>query len=165
MNRCPNEYALVRIYTHEGTAAEQSHLRFCADCAERYDLLVEDLATIGQALDAPPAAELRERAPWRMRWVPAAAACVALLAVAFGLARLREPSRMQVASRTASSSAFAADLSAALFASSEVDALPQLAAETPYLEAALDAGRPCTQDGFLSGECSDQLSALLSEGE
>ncbi len=61
-------------------------------------------------------------------------------------------------------SAFAADVSEAVFATAGAGDVVQLAQETPYVRAALEADWPCTQDQFLGGECTDQLSALLFEG-
>jgi hypothetical protein len=163
MNRCLGERALLRNYLHEGTAAEQSHLRQCADCAERYELLTEDLETIDQALDAPPLAAEPRRA-WPLRWVPAAAVGMAVVALLLGVAWLRRPA--PVAAHPTGLAVFVADVSDALFATGEANALPQIAAaETSYLDAALDAGHPCTRERFLAGDCSDQLSALLIDSE
>ncbi len=94
MNRCLNERALLRIYTHEGTAAEQSHLRLCADCAEHYEQLVEDLETIGQVLEAPPpGAQIRVALPRRERWMSAAAACIVLIALVLERSTFSLPDR------------------------------------------------------------------------
>src|ERR1019366_2231917 len=46
MNRCLSERALLRAHMAEATGAEHAHLRLCADCAERFDALVEDLHAI-----------------------------------------------------------------------------------------------------------------------
>jgi hypothetical protein len=166
MNRCLNERALLALYTHEGTAVAQAHLRLCVDCAERYKLLVQDLETIGQALEAPPpVSEGRRVLAWRIPWIPAAIACAALLLVALDVAWVRRISPVQVGRRVPSDSVFAADLSNALFATGDANAVPQGVVELSYLDAALDAGHPCTQDRFLAGACDDQLSALLIENE
>ena len=88
MNRCLNERALLRMYTHESTAAERSHLRLCADCAERYDLFTEELEAIGHVLQSPPRLAIEPRRLWsiQMPWVPATAGCLALLALVLGVA-------------------------------------------------------------------------------
>ncbi len=166
MNRCLDERVLLRMYMHESSAAEQSHLRLCADCTEHYDQLVVDLETIGHALEAPPSAAVSRRASAaRMPWVPAAVACAALAVVMLVFAWVRRSSPVQVATRIHSVSAFAGDLSDALFATSAASAFVPLAEEAPYLEAALNAGQPCTQDRFFRGACNDQLSALMIEDE
>jgi len=163
MTRCLNESALLRLHMRESVAAERSHLRLCADCAERYERLVEDLETIGRVLEAaPPALERREARAWRAGWLPvAAAACAAVLVVVAGGVWRRGPA--PVAARAGNMSAFADDLSAALFASADPSALLPLAADAPYVTAALQAGQPCTQERFFTGECNDQVSALLIE--
>ncbi len=166
MSRCLNERALLAIYTHEGTAAEQAHVRLCADCAERYELLVRDLKTIGQVLEAlPPAWEGQRVWAWRGPWLPVAIAAGAILVVALGIARVRLSSPVQVALSVNDVSAFTADLSNALFATGDANAIPGMVAEGSYLDAALDAGYSCTQDRFLTGECDDQLSALMIESD
>jgi hypothetical protein len=166
MNRCLSERVMLRIYTQEGTLAERGHLRVCADCAERYDAFEEDLQTIGAVLEAPPVAEVRHPLlSWRVRWLSAATAGLAMAAVVASVVWLRPPAPVQVAARSGNVTAFADDVSAALFASTEGDVTPRLAAEAPYLEAALEAGWPCTQARFLRGDCNDQLSALLIEEE
>lgn len=166
MNRCLNERALLQIYTREGTVAEQSHLRLCADCAERYESLVQDLETIGRVLEAPPPVwEDRRVSAWRLAWIPAAVACAALLLVSLDVASVRRSSPVQVARGLASDAVLAADLSNALFANSDANALSTGIVEVSYLDAALDAGHPCTQERFLDGDCDDQLSAFMIESE
>ena len=164
MNRCLSERALLRVSTEGGSVAEHSHLQLCADCAERYDALAEDLALIGRALQAPPPREMPSPSAWRVAWVPAGAS-IAVIGAMVGILWWREPSPARVAARPTAISTFAADLSAALFATSRTAAPTQLASEAPYLEAALDEGQPCTRDRFLAGQCSDELSALLTEDE
>jgi hypothetical protein len=166
MKRCLSERALVRLYLRESTATQQSHLRMCADCAERYQQLFADLDTIGQVLAAPPVAEIGRAPLWGLRWMPAAIACGAVLVVlVLDAAWLRRSSPVEVAERASSASAFATDLSDALFGPSDASGIPAVAAETPYLEAALEAGQPCTRDRLLAGECIDEVSAFLAEGE
>jgi hypothetical protein len=168
MRQCLTKRLLVQVATGEGSLAEHAHLRLCADCSERYDALVEDLGLIGRIFEAPPPAGLRWRAGIRSLGVmlPAAAVLLAVLALAVGVGQWRTlaPLPMPTGSRE-SLSALAADVSTALFAPADAATLPQLAAETGELQAALDAGRPCTQEEFLSGECDDQLQALVFESE
>jgi hypothetical protein len=165
MKRCLSERALVRLYLHEGTAAQQVHLRMCADCAERYEQLIGDLGTIGQVLEAPPVGEIGRVPIWRLRWVPAAIACAVLVVVVLDAAWLRRSSPVEVALRTSDVSAFATDLSDALFGTNDASVLPVAGVEAPYLEAALEVGRPCTRERLLTGECSDEVFAFLTEGE
>jgi hypothetical protein len=167
MNRCLKERALLRVSMHEGTAAEQAHLRFCADCAEHYDLLLEDLEAIARALETPPPRvfHIRNVSPRRGQWMAAAIAVAVLAVLILDIAWLQRSSPVQVAAHTSSASSFAADLSAALFPTTDTSGMLQLAAEAPYLEAALEIGQPCTQDRFFTGECNDQLSPVLVEGD
>jgi hypothetical protein len=168
MKECLNERTLLQLHTRDGTTAERQHLRLCADCAERYDKLAEDLDTLRHILAAPPPLRAAARAnPLRAGWIPVAAAAVALLAVLVGVPWLHQkaPAPTQVAAPGAAVAAFAADVSAALFADSEPTLTVALATtDTSYLQAALDVG-PCTRDRYLNGGCDDQLSALLFEGE
>lgn len=168
MKRCLSERALLQVHNREATAAQQEHLRLCADCAEQYGRLVDDLEVLQHVLEAaPPAAKVRRAVPFSVGWVPMAAAAAALLALIGSVRLLREPTAppVQVASRSAAVSVFAADVSAALFADSAPTSVSFTTTDAPYLQAALDAGSPCTRDRYFSGECDDQLSALLFEGE
>jgi len=170
MRQCMSERALLRFHSRDGRATEREHLRLCADCAERYDQLVEDLSTLHLALEAPqPAvAAVRRFAPFSVRWASIATAAAMLAAAILVSVAGRHPPvvPVQVASRSTAVSAFAADVSAAVFAdsgSASTAALPTL--ETSYLQAALDVGTPCTRAQYFSGECYEQLSALLSESD
>jgi hypothetical protein len=78
---------------------------------------------------------------------------------------LRRSSPVEVAVRASSVSAFATDLSDALFGPSDANEIPPVAAEVSYVEAALEAGQPCTRERLLTGECSDEVSAFLAESE
>jgi hypothetical protein len=166
MNRCLNERALVALHTREATPAQQAHVRLCADCAERYDSVVADLKTIGRVLKTPPPAWEARRvlASW-VRWVPAAIACAALLLVILDVAWVRRLSPMQGARRVDHDVTFAADLSNALFAAVDANSIQPNIIEVSYLDAALDAGHPCTQDRYLNGDCNDDVSALMIEDE
>lgn len=169
MTRCMSERALLRFHSRDGAAAEREHLRLCADCAERYDQLVEDLDALHHVLEAPPpAAAVRRVMPLPIRWAPIAAAAVLLITIVVSVAGRRPPASVpvQVATRGTAVSAFAADVSDALFANSDSTATAALpTVETSYLQAALDAGSLCTRDRYFSGECDDQLSALLFESD
>jgi len=169
MKHCLSERALLQVHNREGTAVQQEHLRWCADCVERYDQLVEDLEILHHVLEAaPPAVEVRRMMPFSIGWVPMAAAAVALLAIVVSVRLLRAPTTapLQVASRSTAVSAFAADVSAALFAESAATTTAALATtDAPYLQAALELGSPCTRDRYFGGACDDQLSALILEGE
>jgi hypothetical protein len=164
MKRCLNERALVRLYLHEGTATQQFHLRTCADCAERYDALVDDQHASDAILTTtpPPAVVTRRLSRWHMGWAPAAAFVVLLAAVA-SVISLRRPAPPPMASRSTNVSAFAADVSLALFASADAGDFPQIESAPSDLGAALEAGWACTQDRYFNGECNDQLSMLLFE--
>jgi hypothetical protein len=164
MNRCLSERALLRAHMTEATGAEHAHLRLCADCAERFDALVEDLHAIDAILTkTPPPAQLTSRVPrWRMGWAPAAA-CVGLLAVVVSVISLRRPTPPPMTSRSSNVSGFAADVSAALFASADAGDFSQVEAEPADLGVALEVGWACTQERYFNGECNDQLSVLLVE--
>ncbi len=169
MTRCLSERALLRVHSRDGTATEREHLQLCADCAERYDALIEDLSLLQRTLKEPePAtAAQRVRFPLQLSWLPVAAAAAALLALVVSVPWLRQPpsAPVQVASRSPNVSAFAADVSAALFANNDAAAAVLAANDAPYLQAALDAGSPCTRDQYFNGECDDQLSALIMESD
>jgi hypothetical protein len=166
MKRCLSERALVRLHLNEGTAAQQFHLRMCTNCAKRYELLVHDLKTIGHVLESPPPAWEGGRVlAWRVPWLPVAIASAAILVVALDIAWVQLSSPVQVALSVNDVSRFTADLSNALFATGDANAVPEMVAEVSYLDAALDAGHPCTPDRFLTGDCDDQLSALMIESE
>jgi len=168
MNQCLNERTLLRITTGEGTAAHRAHLRVCADCAERFDALADDLDVIGNVLmQTPPRTAAVKQMPWTLlAWAPVAVAAVVVLAVGLMVTRQFAPTPVQVAARSGNVPAFAADVSAALFASGDDDfSSMQLAADAPYLRAALEVGLPCTQERFLDGECDDQVSALVFESD
>ena len=168
MKDCLNERTLLQLYTGGGSVAQRQHVRLCANCAESYDRLVEDLHTLRHILDAPPPRRaVRHANPWRIGWIPVAATAVALLAVLVSVPRLRQPpsAPTRFAASGATVAAFAADVSAALFADGAPTLTVALAPnDASYLQAALDAG-PCTRDKYLTGECDDQLSALLFESE
>ena len=166
MKQCLNERVLLRVHTREGTLAEREHLRLCADCAERYDQLAEDLDVLRHILqEPPPAAAVRRVEPFRVGWVPLAAAAALVVALA-SASLLHQPASVpvQLAARSTTVSAFATDVSAALFADSIPTTIAALTtSDASYLQAALDAGSLCTPDRYDSGECDDQLSALLLE--
>jgi len=163
MTRCLNERALVRVYFKDGTAAEHSHLRWCADCAEAYDRLVDDLEAIHETLASVSPAPLAaaHAVPWRRAWVPLAALALAVIAIVVGVLWRQPPAPIQVAAETRSVSAFGRDIASALFPGAGIDTVAEFGSDAPYLYAALEAGRPCSEDAFVNGECSDQVSALM----
>lgn len=162
MRRCLNERALLRVYLNEPTADDAFHLRMCADCAERYDAFVDDLEAIDAALSGtpPPAVARRVVSPWRAGWVPAAALAAAV-AVVVGMTVMRSAAPPETATHRTTVSQFAADVSDAVFASAADSEEFATAADAPDLGAALDAGRPCTREQILEGECNDDVSVLL----
>ena len=166
MNRCLSERSLVELYSGDGTWAERAHLRLCADCAERYDVVIDDLKAISDILaQAPSLVPARSRvAMVFVGWLPAAVAAAMLFAVGLAVTRRLTPTPVQMTARPGNVSAFADDVSAALFASNDTSSL-QGAFAVPYLEVALEAGLPCTQERFYDGRCDDQVAALVFEGE
>lgn len=161
MNRCPSERAVLSVYLKEATAAEETHLRQCAACAHRYETLVDDLHAINAVLTSapPPMAEAGRLSGMHIGWLPAAAFVVVLTVVA-GVIALRRPAPLPMTARNTAVAALAADVSAALFAETDVDA-PLM--ESEPLATAFEAGRTCTQERYFDGECNDQLSVLLLE--
>jgi hypothetical protein len=102
MKRCLSERTLLRVHGSDGTVAEREHLRFCADCAERYDRFEEDLDSLRRILDTPPlAASVRHTHAARIRWMPIAATAAALVAVLVGVRAFRQPGAVPVARRSA----------------------------------------------------------------
>ncbi len=164
MNGCLNERALLALYCEEEDPIGRSHLRLCADCAERYDALTEDLDLIGMTLKGTPPVPLRVRTlPLRPRLL-AAAALGTLAAFVIGITVLQRPTPSQTVAHHSSLSALASDVSDAVFSNATLSDDSQLALETAYTRAVSEADWPCTQDRFLDGECTDQLTALLFEG-
>ncbi len=163
MNGCLNERALLALYCGEENPKGRSHLRFCADCAERYDALAEDLELIETTLNGPPPARTPARGLPLRPPLLAAAALGTFAAAVIGIIALHHSTPPQTVARRATLSAFASDVSEAVFANPALNDLSQVASDTPYARAAREADWPCTQDRFLEGECTDQLTALLFE--
>ncbi|HVN86135.1 MAG TPA: hypothetical protein VMW17_14950 [Candidatus Binatia bacterium] len=165
-NRCLNERELLALYTREETSKAQSHVRECADCRERYESLVADLQTIGRVLDAPPPAwEDRPASVWRMPWIPVAVGAAAILLLMLNVSSMHQSPSLRAAWNGSPVSAFTTDLSDALFATGDANAVPEMFTDASYLDAALDAGSSCTRERFMSGDCDDQLSALMIESD
>jgi len=164
MNRCLRERTLLEIVFGDGTAAQHAHLRLCADCAERYDALSDDIETMSSTLarTAPPVRVKIDVSRVLMRWVPLGAVAAVLLIAGATVNLLRAPVPAPLALSSSNVPAFAADVSAALFASGD-DAGSASVDDAPYLQAALEAGLPCTQERFFDGECEDQVFALVME--
>jgi len=100
-----------------------------------------------------------------VRWVPIAAAATVLLALGLTMTRLHAPPLARTATHSENVPAFAADVSAALFASGDDGSAMQIASGAPYLQAALEGGLLCTQERFFDGECDDQVAALVLESD
>ena len=72
MSRCLRDQALFSLYEGEGTARQRAHLEACEACAQRYQRLLDDLATIRRVLREEPRPRLFYPAPqvvWP-RWAP-----------------------------------------------------------------------------------------------
>lgn len=167
MRRCLRERALLDILSGDGTAAQYAHLRLCADCAERYDALSDDVQAISGALvqTSPPPRAASHVPRALLRWVPLGAVAAVLLAVGVAATLLRAPAPEPLTIASVNVPAFAADVSAALFASGDETGSTLSAADAPYLQAALEAGLPCTQERFFDGECEDQVFALVLQSD
>ena len=161
MTRCLRDDALLMLSCGDGSAAERAHLGSCAACDARYAQLTNDLSLIGRALSEPPPRTSAYRLhPRGIRWIPAAAAVAGMLVLVMGVTQFWSPSPVQVATQTASVSAFVDDVSSALFATSNEVALAESPSDMAHLQAALAGGWPCTRDQLYNGECDDQLAAV-----
>jgi hypothetical protein len=98
-------------------------------------------------------------------WIPAAAVSVATIAIVVSIGWLRQPAPAQRAAGNRNLSAFADDVSSAVFAGVGFGDAVDVRADAPDLRVAMADGWPCTRDAFFNGECSDQVSALLLEVE
>jgi len=166
MRRCLRERALFDVLSGDGTPAQHAHLRLCAGCAERFDALSDDLGAISGVLAQRPPWRVARRVAWpRQRWVPLGVAAAVLLAVGVATTLLRAPAPVPLALSSASMPAFADDVSAALFASGDDSGSAPSAIDAPYLQAALEAGLPCTQQRIFDGECEDQIFALVLQSD
>lgn len=167
MSRCLSERALVRLQMKEGGADEHAHLLACGDCTRRFNRLGDDLRVIHEVLTAaPPAAVARHRLPNVFgAWVPAAALSVAVVAILVSLIWPRLPVAPQGAGHNGSVSAFATDVSTAVFAGAATAEPLEIASDAPYLRAAFEEGWPCTGEQFFAGECDDQVSALFTAAD
>jgi len=162
MNRCLTDQLLLQLHAGEATAEQRFHVRICADCAERYEELAGDLATITRTLAGPPPRVLRTLPLWRHRAVLGTLACAAsALCATMMVWRLNAVSHRTTVSPS-TVAAFADDVSAAVFTPTDTAALTF---DTSVLAAALDGGRPCTGAGVLSGDCTDEVSALAADDE
>jgi hypothetical protein len=167
MNRCLGERALVDLHLGEGTAPARAHLLMCTGCRSRYDRLAADLHAIHDVLTAPPPAALRTRPMPHLwgGWLPAGAVSAAVLGTILAVIGLRQSVPLQIASHDGTVSTFAADVSTAVFTSPGSDEVVEIASEAPYLRSDLGSEWPCSGDGYLNGECNDQLSALFVESD
>ncbi len=92
---CLSERVLLSLFNREGSRAQQNHLASCQECAAKYRQLASDLKAISATLHAEPAPALvdYQLRGFRFRWVPAAVAAMALVAMIWSGARLWHPWR------------------------------------------------------------------------
>jgi hypothetical protein len=148
MTTCVSDESLVAIATGEGTAAERAHLRACRRCAERASALNDDLRVVRHALLEGPLPTTARPARWA--WLPvtgalAATAVVALVWAASPAMRAHPPSAAPLAS-------LASDVSVAVFDAPDRSVAAH-ASDSAYLEAALNGGWPCGEDGLYGVDC------------
>jgi hypothetical protein len=164
MMRCLDERRLFLLHINDGTSAERAHLRLCADCAERYDALVDDLARIGSALKSPPPRMLAPARPFSPRapQLVFVGAGVMIAVVALASSWLLRPAPMQVAAAPANVGAFVDEVSVALFQVGDSETGVSIDGDISAVRTALSGRYPCTTAQSLSEECDDELSALLN---
>ena len=148
MTTCVSDEALVAIATGESTGAARAHLRTCRHCAERASALNDDLRLVRHALLEGPLPTVVRPARWA--WLPvtgalATAAVVALVWAASPMMRAHPPSDAAFAS-------LASDVSLAVFDAPE-RAVAAHASDSAYLQAALNGGWPCGEDGLYGVDC------------
>lgn len=149
MTACSTERQLVELATGDGDAAARAHAAGCAACASRLAALERDLALLSTTLrDAPAPAMARRRAWQPFAAAGAAALSAALLLLALAPWRVAPPADVAAAESTTE---LAEALSAALFASAEID-IADAASDADELAAALRGGTLCADDGDCSGE-------------
>lgn len=147
MTTCVSDESLVAIATGEGTAAARAHLRTCRHCAERAAALNDDLRVLRHAL-------LEGRLPTTVRaarwaWLPvsgalATAAVVALVWAASPTMRAHPPSDPLAS--------LASDVSLAVFDAPDRSVAAH-ASDSAYLQAALNGGWSCGEDGLYGVDC------------
>ncbi len=166
MRQCLSERRLLECYSGDGPSADHAHLRGCADCADRFDRLRDDLDALGRVLEGPPPAVVRRsfRASFGLGWAAAVVAAALLGVIIIGRSQSRQPARPQLTAAQVDVSGFSRDLSAALFASGEAEARPT-DADVAYLQAALGDEWPCTREQMLNGECDGPVYALVADEE
>jgi hypothetical protein len=94
MSRCVNDHALWLLSEGQASCINRAHVAVCADCAARYQRLVNDLEVLRAALTAAPpvlAARTRRRATGAA-WLTAMAATAAMLWLAWSGLWLLGPS-------------------------------------------------------------------------
>jgi hypothetical protein len=165
MNRCLNERTLLRVYCEGATAADEAHLRWCGDCAERYDAVGHDLHLIGEVLTrTQPPVRVTRRRHWHVAWIPVAAVATLLIA---SIALVRRATVLEPSQGPVTVATFAAEMSAALFGTVGVNHPWQVATEAPPFGRTLDGGWSCAQYHLLPGDCADDdhVAALLAPTE
>lgn len=142
MTACSTERQLLELATGDGDAATRAHAAGCAACASRLAALERDLALLSTTLRDAPAPAVARRRAWRpFAAAGAAALSAALLALALAPWRVAQPADVAAES----TSELAEALSAALFASAEIDTA-DAASEADELAAALRGGTLCADD-------------------
>ncbi len=162
---CLRERRYLSVQAGEGTPAEYRHLRQCADCAERYDALLEDLELIGAVLTAPPP---RLSAPAgafssRVPRLTVAGAGIATLAVALVAGNLWLRSPVTAAREPANVGGLAEEFSIALLSADDLQPVSATGPDVSDVRAALSGHWPCPWEESGGGECDDDLSALLGQ--
>ena len=162
---CLSERRFLSVQAGEGTAADYNHLRLCADCAERYDALLEDLELIGEVLKAPPprlpatAGAFSSRVP-RLAVAGVGVTILAAVLVAGGVWRR---SAVSVLPEPANVGGLAEEISIALLSADDLLPASAPGPDVSEMHAALSGRWPCPSVESASGECDDDLSALLGQ--
>jgi hypothetical protein len=141
MTACPTEGLLVELATGDGDAVTRTHVAGCAPCGARLAALERDLSLLTATLRETPAPAVASR----RRWTPlAAGAALSAALLLLTLAPWRATPPADVAGGE-STTELAEALSAALFASAELD-LATASSDADDLEAALAGGALCAGD-------------------
>ena len=155
----------MSVQAGEGTAAEYDHLRLCADCAERYDALLEDLELIGDVLKGPPprrpafAGAFSSRVPR----LAVAGAGIAMLAVVLAAGSLWRRSPATAEPQAANVRGLAEEVSIALLSADDLQPVSASGPDVSDVRAALSGRWPCPWEESGGAECDDDLSALLGQ--
>jgi hypothetical protein len=171
MSRCVNDHTLWLLSEGQASCTNRAHVAVCADCAARYERLVNDLKGLKVVLDAAPpvlAARTRRR-PSGMTWLTTMAATAAMLWLAWTGLWLLGPTpsvRLQEGGQETVWSLWEG-VSETLFGPDEVWAVETV--DLPFdltdLQAALAGELPCEGQGpFWGLACEeDELPLVLGE--